>query len=90
MAEGRDGGVLRVLESRPAVQRRAVIEQLEGALEQARRGEIVSVALAGVLTNGDGFQRWSAADNGRELLGSVTILQVALAGHINESSVDCE
>lgn len=52
-----------------------VIEKLEEALESARNGEIVSVAIACVMSNGGirtGFARTDTVGN---LLGAITYLQ---------------
>jgi hypothetical protein len=74
---------VRVLEAEPVGA--DVITKLEEALEQARKGEFSSVALAVVHRDGTVNRSWSKAPSLSLLIGSVARLEAAL---IREA--DCE
>ena len=67
---------LRVLEPRPARIQGEVVEILEEALEQARRGELSCVAIAAVLADGMTARTvFSRTEYKPALLGSIALMQ---------------
>jgi hypothetical protein len=67
---------LRVLETRPARIHTDVVQILEAALEQARRGELSCVAVAAVLADGmTGRNVFSRTEYKPALLGSIALMQ---------------
>ncbi len=66
---------LRTLETRPAQIRQEVVDLLEQTLAEARRGEIASVAIAGVLADGATVRtRHSRSEHGPALLGATQVV----------------
>ena len=55
-----------------------VVKTLEGALERARSGEIVAVAIATIMANGSGGTSFAGAARPIELLGAIGILRARL------------
>lgn len=70
------GADLRVIEAEPVGP--DVVEHLEEALEQARKGELSSVAIATVYRDGTTSRAWSSAPSLSLLIGSVARLEAAL------------
>jgi hypothetical protein len=58
----------------PEMVRESAIEKLENALELARAGQLQSVAIAGVLSNGDAQMWLSESDRSVTLLGATHAL----------------
>lgn len=62
-----------------------VVHQLEKALEMARSGEVVAVAIAMVDKEGRGNYRWSEGDQSTTMVGAVTRLLHALNLTLDEN-----
>jgi hypothetical protein len=69
---------LRVLDTRRSECRRSVVATLEKALEQAKDGEVVAVALAVVRPDMTTETAWSEVDALSALIGGVARLSVKL------------
>lgn len=70
---------IRVLENRATLDNRSVVETLEAALEQAKAGDIRSVALAVVRPTGACNTAWSDCNAAAApLVGAVALLQKRL------------
>ncbi|MCP4440067.1 MAG: hypothetical protein GY810_14065 [Aureispira sp.] len=52
-----------------------VVDILENALEQARSGEIQSIAIAGVYNNGNAFNAFDAEKNAILVIGELSLLE---------------
>lgn len=65
-----------------------IVEMLTDYLEQAKRGEVVGIALAGVRPSGRTFTGWLGSARGyrNELMSASTVLQHRMALAINEDS----
>jgi len=65
-----------------------IVEMLKDYLEQAKRGEVVGLALAGVRPSGRTFTIWLGSARGyrNELMSAATVLQFRMATAINEDS----
>lgn len=53
----------------------SVVETLESALEAAKQGKLVAVAIAGVMPDGSAFTSGSASDCMPGLLGALSIME---------------
>lgn len=62
-----------------------VVKQLEVALEMARNGEIVAVAIAMVDKEGRGNYRWSEGDMATTMVGAVQRMQHMLNLTVDEN-----
>ena len=62
-----------------------VVHQLEKALEMARSGEVVAVAIAMVDKEGRGNYRWSEGDMATTMVGAVQRMQHMLNLAVNEN-----
>lgn len=62
-----------------------VVHQLEKALEMARSGEVVAVAIAMVDKEGRGNYRWSDGDMATTMVGAVQRMQHMLNLAVNEN-----
>lgn len=69
------------LTTRPAQVQKTVIARLEDALADARRGKLVTVAIAGFTQTGEVWTNWSETDDFGRLLGAVA----RLAYRINDT-----
>ena len=63
------------LKSRAAIVHDSVVKRLEELLEQARRGDLVMVAVAGVNADDELVQSWSESYDFGRMLGSIARLQ---------------
>jgi hypothetical protein len=63
------------IKTRPAAIHESVVDRLEEALERARAGEVASVALAFVSSDGSTWCSWSETDDFARQLGSIARLQ---------------
>lgn len=75
-------GELRVINAEPLGE--SIIPLLEQALEQARAGELSSVALAKVYRDGSGGHAYSHAPSAGLLIGTITRMQAALIRFADE------
>lgn len=62
-----------------------VVNQLEKALEQAREGNVVAVAIAMVDKEGRGNYRWSEGDMATTMVGAVQRMQHMLNLAVDEN-----
>lgn len=62
-----------------------VVHQLEKALEMARSGEVVAVAIAMVDKEGRGNYRWSEGDQSTTMVGAVQRMQHMLNLTLDEN-----
>jgi hypothetical protein len=67
-------GELRVVETRPAVVHKSVVETIEAVLAEAKEGRIVAVALAVVRPDMATNRSWSETDCLPALIGGTAIL----------------
>lgn len=80
---------LKVFESRALLDNRSVIETLETALEQARAGDIRSIAIAVVRPSGSCNAAWSDCnDVAAPLVGAVALLQKRLINQFDVGGLD--
>lgn len=70
------------LVTRPEMARESAIAKLESALELARAGHLQSVAIAGVLSNGEAQMWLSESDQSVTLLGATHALAHMIAEEI--------
>ena len=62
-----------------------IVAILEGALEVAKRGELVNVAVVGVLPNGKSFDSWSCHTQGAALVGALQLSAYAMCATADTS-----
>lgn len=75
---------LAVIENTNEKETRSAIKCLEGALEEARKGDVVAVAIAFVRPNGNINTSSSATYRGAALLGAATLMQHRILGLMGE------
>lgn len=74
---------IHVLKTRPAEVNESTVKVLEGILELARAGKIVSVAIATVSDDNCTGRAWSQTDSYGMMLGSITLLSHDYASGID-------